>query len=374
MNKTKKKVLIIGNGFDLNLGRKTSYKDFYESKFCPKDYPAPLIYHLNTKWDDNLDEVKWYDLENELERYCLNIHNNGDIIQDIYQPSDIDLLKIINESNDEANIFSSFCQRNINRLRQLINAKLIHIVHDGKNNRLDYLKLTDTDLILPAAERDKIAFNLIKSGLIEYFSCVQGEEIDNNSIAAKVFNEFMHPKDSSSVIYSFNYTCLETTPSNPDSSSVKRVQFVHGNCNDRNIIIGTKDGDIGQTYEYIQKSFDPNYNPPSMVYDLLSANDITIFGHSLGTNDSQYFKPFFERQSSFTSPEKKNITIFTKDTKSEIEIKRSLQEMTNWNLSALYGLNNLKIIKTDEQSTDSEITKEYLKRIHYNPPQGIPYF
>ena len=121
MNKTKKKVLIIGNGFDLNLGRKTSYKDFYESKFCPKDYPAPLIYHLNTKWDDNLDEVKWYDLENELERYCLNIHNNGDIIQDIYQPSDIDLLKIINESNDEANIFSSFCQRNINRLRQLIN-------------------------------------------------------------------------------------------------------------------------------------------------------------------------------------------------------------------------------------------------------------
>lgn len=374
MNKTKKKVLIIGNGFDLNLGRKTSYKDFYESEFCPRDYPAPLIHHLNNKWDDNLDEVKWYDLENELGKYCLNIHNNGDKIQDIYQPADIKLFKTINESKDKANIFSSFCQRNINRLRQLINAKLIYIVHNGKNNRLDYLKLTDTDLLLPAAERDKIAFKLIKSGLIKYFSGIQKEEIDNNSIAAKVFKEFMHPKDESSVIYSFNYTHMETTLPNPDLSSTERVHFVHGNCNDNNIIIGTKDGDIGQTYEYIQKSFDPNYNPPSMVYDLLSANDITIFGHSLGTNDSQYFKPFFERQSSFTSPEKKNITIFTKDAKSEIEIKRSLQEMTNWNLSALYGLNNLKIIKTDEQSADSQTIKEYLKHIHYNPPTGIPYF
>ena len=41
--------------------------------------------------------------------------------------------------------------------------------------------------------------------------------------------------------------------------------------------------------------------------------------------------------------------------------------------TAVYGLNNLKIIKTDEQSTDSEIIKEYLKRIHYTPPRVISY-
>ena len=56
-----KKILILGNGFDLDLGRKTLYKDFYESEFCPKDYPAPLIKHLNEKWTDNLESVKWYD-------------------------------------------------------------------------------------------------------------------------------------------------------------------------------------------------------------------------------------------------------------------------------------------------------------------------
>lgn len=64
-----KKVLIIGNGFDLDLGRKTLYKDFYNSEDCPREYPAPLINYLNSKWASNLDAVKWYDLENELYSY-----------------------------------------------------------------------------------------------------------------------------------------------------------------------------------------------------------------------------------------------------------------------------------------------------------------
>ena len=69
MAEPRKIVLILGNGFDLDLGLKTSYKDFWESEFCPKDYPAPLIHHLNQRWPDNLDAVKWYDLENELLNY-----------------------------------------------------------------------------------------------------------------------------------------------------------------------------------------------------------------------------------------------------------------------------------------------------------------
>ena len=78
----------------------------------------------------------------------------------------------------------------------------------------------------------------------------------------------------------------------------------------------------------------------------MDADDITIFGHSLGINDSQYFKAFFERQSSSTNPQKKNIT---------------LQEMTNWNLTSLYGLNNLQIIKTDECANNPALLRKYIK-------------
>lgn len=139
------------------------------------------------------------------------------------------------------------------------------------------------------------------------------------------------------------------------------TQFVHGAVKDDNIIIGTKDYQISPEYDFIQKSFDPQFNPPTLGVDLLLADDITIFGHSLGVNDSQYFKPFFEQQSQITA-KKKTITIFTKDEKSEMQIKRALQEMTNRNLSALYSMNNLQIIKTDVCNEDKSLLRKYVKR------------
>lgn len=35
--KIPKRLLIIGNGFDLDLGRNTRYSDFAKSEFCPKN-------------------------------------------------------------------------------------------------------------------------------------------------------------------------------------------------------------------------------------------------------------------------------------------------------------------------------------------------
>lgn len=69
MSEPRKIVLILGNGFDLDLGLETSYKNFWESEFCPKGYPAPLIHHLNQRWQDDKEAVKWYDLENEFLNY-----------------------------------------------------------------------------------------------------------------------------------------------------------------------------------------------------------------------------------------------------------------------------------------------------------------
>ena len=76
-------VLILGNGFDLDLGFRTSYKDFYESQYCPKAYPAPLIAHLNKKWPGGLDQVRWYDLENELLNYFLKIREGYPKVNDV---------------------------------------------------------------------------------------------------------------------------------------------------------------------------------------------------------------------------------------------------------------------------------------------------
>ena len=75
MSKPRKIVVVLGNGFDIDLGLKTSYKDFWESDYCPKDYPAPLIRHLNQCWPGDLKSVGWYNLENELLSYYKSIRN-----------------------------------------------------------------------------------------------------------------------------------------------------------------------------------------------------------------------------------------------------------------------------------------------------------
>ena len=90
---SRKIVLILGNGFDLDLGLKTSYKDFWESEFCPKDYPAPLIHHLNQHWSKNLEAVRWYDLENELLNYYITVQRPQEGTIDIITEEERELLE-----------------------------------------------------------------------------------------------------------------------------------------------------------------------------------------------------------------------------------------------------------------------------------------
>lgn len=60
-----KRLLIIGNGFDLDLGRATRYSDFAKSEFWPKNLHSQLYEYLNQKSQIE----KWFDLEGELANY-----------------------------------------------------------------------------------------------------------------------------------------------------------------------------------------------------------------------------------------------------------------------------------------------------------------
>ena len=60
-----KRLLIIGNGFDLDLGRNTKYSDFAKSNYWPKNLKSQLCSYLNQKSQIE----KWFDLEGELANY-----------------------------------------------------------------------------------------------------------------------------------------------------------------------------------------------------------------------------------------------------------------------------------------------------------------
>lgn len=64
-----RKLLIVGNGFDLGIGFKTSYNDFMISPEFPSPESSGLAQHLVSVKDKNLG---WVDIEQELSTYSRN--------------------------------------------------------------------------------------------------------------------------------------------------------------------------------------------------------------------------------------------------------------------------------------------------------------
>ena len=304
MSEPRKIVLILGNGFDLDLGLKTSYKDFWESKFCPKDYPSPLIRHLNKQWTEDIDSVRWYDLENELHAYA-RLLDKRDVIDEqqrsyIKNHSDYDL-SITSTYMGIDDVFSS-----------LLEADIIKIAGVLRSASIPYRD----DLMKSAAWRDRKAFGLIKEGLCNYLSSLDDENLKSASMARALIEIIKRSVSQGNLIniYSFNYT---TTLSQYNQSLAKAVKYVHDSCESSNIIIGTGDDlDISNDYDFLLKTFDASYNPPALVEDLLDSDEIIIFGHSIGKNDQMYFKAFFKQQVDYSRPNRKDITIFTRDDES----------------------------------------------------------
>ena len=352
MAEPRKIVLILGNGFDLDLGLKTSYKDFWESEFCPKDYPAPLIHHLNQRWPDSLDAVKWYDLENELLNYYNSIPDPG-IGSDVLTQEENDFLKDFSPYGWQCGWYED--KKDL--VQSLINKGVLLFRADPFPAIGEHYK---EDALQTPIWRDRKALRLIKDGLCNYLKSLQHPRDVNSTIAFQVLALLDEEACKSNIvnIYSFNYTRVLL---NGMTLNNAQVHYVHGKCEDEKVIIGTRDDqNLNENYDFLQKSFDPAYNPPALVEVLNNAEEIIIFGHSIGENDRQYFKAFFKQQTDYLHPYRKDITIFTRDDASEIQIKRALQRMTDWNLSTLYGLNNIKVIKTREIHKDQNSLYDFL--------------
>ena len=350
----RKIVLILGNGFDLDLGLKTSYKDFWESEFCPKDYPAPLIHHLNQRWPDNLDAVKWYDLENELLNYY-NETSHSRRIPDVITQEEKKFIVDVNPAYLSYGVDQQYYE-SANSLLQK------GILKENPRFVPQYIIPYRDDLMESSIWRDRKALQSIKEGLCQYLSNLGYPKDESKTIAFQVLALLDTEAEGGSFVnvYSFNYTRVQLNGRAPDAAI---IHYMHGSCSDGKIIIGTRDDkEYDINYGFLQKSFDPSFNPPALVADLQDADEVIIFGHSIGENDRQYFKAFFTQQTSYSNTRRKDITIFTRNSDSELQIKRSLQSMTDGNLSTLFGLNNLQIIKTGELEEDQRKLYDFLVR------------
>lgn len=299
--KSEELLFIIGNGFDMDLGLKTSYKSFVESRYWPcKDRLIPKEevdrYDseecLHDVLHENTTAKSWYDLEAILAEYAT--------IQRGYKPG--------------------------------------QGISDNMKNR---------------AEQDRVVYNKIIQSLTTYLSKIQKNKLIDNSMAAILLGVLVN-SNFNIKIYTFNYTDLSSFATKLGISQPLDVTYMHGSLND-GIILGIESNmDFFPPYRYMCKEYSPHYQSRNLSNELHNAKHIVIFGHSLSPIDYHYFQRFFHEQSreNMTDADKKHITIFTYNEESAWDIRDQLRFMNNKRLDLLYGQNIFNIIRTDGSDID----------------------
>lgn len=283
-----KSTLIIGNGFDLDVGMKTTYSDYAKSSWWPFrnarmiDGCETLAYTLKQR--AGLD--KWFDVEEIIYEYACK-----ESIQDIH-------------------------------LRKL--------VHDS----------------------DMRAFQQLNEGLVSYLKDVEADlEPKGKPMAIRVLESFLE-KPGEKTIYSFNYTDLRWIAQRYEVFFDRSVpcEYVHGSIGPRQIILGVgANRDLADEYIDFYKTSSPHYDSSNIFEDMPDSDELIIFGHSLGTNDYPYFEPFLRKASSIGNDtfKRRKVRIYTRSDESRKEIERHLRHMIKSGVTMLKNLNDFKIVTTE---------------------------
>lgn len=299
-------LLIIGNGFDLNLELPTRYSDFLESEHFKK--------HLNFKHFENaaIDEHDrnifnylqrqknlkgWVDVEQELKKYASNQRVE-------YHREGHGLISMQNASDSQIrSSYTLLCTELKNYLTQ--------------------------DLYYLDIDRSALALDILE----------QVSLCEQNSIVT------------------FNYTRLDRL-SNYISKKCKNIPviYIHGNIDDDNIILGfQRNEDIAPGYEYMIKTRNPNYNSCRLSERMKEADEVVVFGHSLGSTDDFYFKEYFN----YVSQNKcdKTLTLFTYDRSSRDRLVLRMVELTDQHYEEM--LDNIDV-NVFETKNDSVRIRQYM--------------
>lgn len=283
-----KTTLFLGNGFDLSLGLKTKYTDFFSHKGenGEKDY-WPIHDVVN---DDDLlykrlnglsfagslnssDEFTWYDLEAEFKEHAKRESPRG----------------------------------------------------------IQY-----TDNYISSIEADAIYYEELKNGLLSYLRYEVGRWSDFDHMKAKgssaynlMYQVCCKAKAFPNII-TFNYTDIDSLMHKCEGDLRKieiptdKVKHIHGSLLDEHIILGiNEDEEVPKEYDFLFKSWDDYYESHEIIDTLKNSQIIIFFGLSFGSIDSVYFVDFFKSIiQGYYDKNKKHILICTYDERSMREIYR----------------------------------------------------
>lgn len=163
-------------------------------------------------------------------------------------------------------------------------------------------------------------------------------------------------------VVTFNYTDVSRLVNSPRAS----VEYMHGNINDGIILGFQRFENMAPGYEYMIKSENPFYKSRHLFAKMLDADEVIIYGHSLGETDHCYFKPFFDEQtSSNASP--RRLTIFTLNRESRNAITKQMVALSDGNYQQFQDNTDVNVIETaNNDSGVMTFVRELKKRMRFH--------
>lgn len=280
-----KTVVILGNGFDLDLGLKTSYRDFVTSQECKKLQHG----NRNNLLSMILDKFylqHWIDLEEELKELAQRLNSvtlpkHKDFKAEYSGITKClhDYLKRIQDSIQESGLREISCA-----------AKLLELMC-GYPSEFEIFNFNYTDLNVFGRELGFLSGK---------------EELHIRNVHGNL--------DSGSIIVGFE-----------------------------------DDVPILQSFHYMIKTFNDNYSTSHVREALLNAHEVIIFGHSLGKTDYPYFSEFFSSKSSpRQEPDASvRITFVTANENSKLSILEQLKNMNGNRTNILLDRNDVTFVTTN---------------------------
>lgn len=290
MDKNIHTTLIIGNGFDLNMGKHTSYKEFYEKleneDFWENHSSNSLLEYIK---DKGKSKKFWYDFEKLILHYS-------------FENKKCQKLKELEDSKESDDSLTEEIVSEVKEGVELLKEELVKFLRDAKP---DFKCLHPAYQIFAAilGASGKNAEEIVTS-LLQRKKENDTWEFPNNKIIS--FN-YLDDPSSISIYLQFFITNLKSTCAPPIGIKADDLTnmfvFLHNSLDFLNrsnlrpgLVFGTNDDErMPKALYFLRKSSQLGYDAKKSFTDTLNQSKrIVIFGLSLVGMDYDYFKEFFE--------------------------------------------------------------------------------
>lgn len=289
MNKITNTTLIIGNGFDLSMGKHTGYAEFFkkleDEDFWKKHSGNSLLNFIEEKGSKEY----WYDFEDIILHYTFE-SDNGKRLKE---------LEDLNKTDDN---FTNGIVAEVKEGVELLKEELVKFLSDAKPD-IKFIYPTCRIFAAILGASGKNAKELVTS-LLERKKAKDTWEFPNNKIVS--FN-YLDDPSSFSIYLQFFIDDVKSPCSPPivikADDLADMFVFLHNSLDFWNrsnlhpgLVFGTNDDErMPKALYFLRKSSQLGYDAKKSFTDTLNQSKrIVIFGLSLVGIDYDYFKEFFE--------------------------------------------------------------------------------